>query len=99
MRSRKRIRVVTEWWESLDVVEGDGSIIDLLVDLLDVVGDGDFVFSGLGLEGSLSTFIGRNWDLGGFVLGLRTKNKQKKRVGSRTLKSATRALFLMAPWK
>jgi len=64
-----------EWWEGLDVVEGDGSFIDLLVNLLDVVGDSDFVFSGLGLEGSLLAIVGGDWDLEGFELCLEVSDE------------------------
>jgi len=71
-RIRKRWReIFTEWWKGFDVVEGDGSVVDLLVNLLDVVGNSDFIFSGLGLEGSLLAIVGGDWDLGGFELCLR----------------------------
>jgi len=64
-----------EWWEGLDVVEGDGSVIDLLVNLLDVVSNSDFVFSGLGLESSLLTIVGGDWDLERFVFCLEVSDE------------------------
>jgi len=64
-----------EWWKGFDVVEGDGSVVDLLVNLLDVVGNSDFIFSGLGLEGSLLAIVGGDWDLGGFELCLEVSDE------------------------